>query len=70
MAPKMRQGRRGLRLSRPDPHQFFTVMLVFSHRTFRWSLARKTILWVFGVVLGIWALAMIGSAYGFWATRK
>ena len=70
MAPKKRQARRGIRLSRPDSHRFFTVMLVFSHRTFRWSLAKKTILWTAGVALGLWALAMIGSAYGFWATKK
>lgn len=45
-------------------------MLVFSHRTFRWSLARKTILWTLGIALGVWIVAMIGSAYGFWATKK
>jgi len=45
-------------------------MLVFSRHTFRWSLARKTILWAVGIVAGVWVLAMIGSAYGFWATKK
>jgi len=62
--------RRGLRLSRPDSERFFTVMMVFSHRTFRWSIARRTILWVAGTVAAIWAVAMIGSAYGLWATKK
>jgi murein DD-endopeptidase MepM/ murein hydrolase activator NlpD len=70
MASKQNQARRGVRLSRPDSDRFFTIMLVFSHRTFRWSLARKTILWTTGIALGIWAMAMIGSAYGFWATKK
>lgn len=70
MASKKNPARRGLRLSRPDSDRFFTVMLVFSHRTFRWSLAQKTILWSLGIALGIWAVAMIGSAYGFWATKK
>jgi murein DD-endopeptidase MepM/ murein hydrolase activator NlpD len=63
-------GRRGLRLSRPDSERFFTVMLVFTHRTFRWSLARRTMLWIVGGVATFWAVAMIGSAYGFWATKK
>ena len=62
--------RRALRLSRPDSERFFTVMLVFSHRTFRWSLARKTLLWTLGAILGVWTIAMVGSGYGFWATRK
>jgi murein DD-endopeptidase MepM/ murein hydrolase activator NlpD len=70
MASKQNPARRGVRLSRPDSDRFFTIMLVFSHRTFRWSLARKTILWAMGTVLSIWAIAMIGSAYGFWATKK
>lgn len=62
--------RRGLRLSRPDQEQFFTVMVVFSHRTFRWSMARKTLIRVVATVVSVWAFAMIGSAYGFWATKK
>jgi murein DD-endopeptidase MepM/ murein hydrolase activator NlpD len=70
MASKQNPAKRGVRLSRPDSDRFFTIMLVFSHRTFRWSLARKTILWVLGTVMGIWTVAMIGSAYGFWATKK
>lgn len=45
-------------------------MVVLSHRTFRWSLTRRKMLWVLGSVLGFWALAMIGSGYGFWATKK
>lgn len=64
------QQRRARRLSRPDSERFFTVMLVFSHRTFRWSLARRTLLWTVGLTLGLTTVAMIGSAYGLWATRK
>jgi len=45
-------------------------MVVFSHRTFRWSLTRRMMLWVVGGVVGFSALAMIGSGYGFWATKK
>jgi murein DD-endopeptidase MepM/ murein hydrolase activator NlpD len=70
MTSKQNPARRGVRLSRPDSDRFFTMMLVFSHRTFRWSLARRTILWTLGLAVGIWVLAMIGSAYGFWATKK
>jgi murein DD-endopeptidase MepM/ murein hydrolase activator NlpD len=62
--------RRGLRLSRPDAERFFTVMMVFTNRTFRWSVARRTMLWVAGIVLAIWVMAMTGSAYGLWATKK
>ena len=50
--------------------RWLTVMVVFSHRTFRWSLTRRNLLWAIGLVLGFWALAMIGSGYGFWATKK
>lgn len=45
-------------------------MVVFSHRTFRWSLTRRMMVWVLGGILGFSALAMIGSGYGFWATKK
>jgi murein DD-endopeptidase MepM/ murein hydrolase activator NlpD len=45
-------------------------MVVFSHRTFRWSLTRRMMVWVLGGVLGFSALAMIGSGYGLWATKK
>lgn len=62
--------RRAQRLSRPEPGRFFTLMVVFSHRTFRWSIARKTLLWVGGVLVGIWLVATVGSGYGFWATQK
>ncbi len=45
-------------------------MVVFSHRTFRWSLTRRLMVWVLGGVMGFSALAMVGSGYGFWATKK
>jgi murein DD-endopeptidase MepM/ murein hydrolase activator NlpD len=64
------QARRGLRLSRPDAERFFTVMMVFTNRTFRWSVARRTVLWTVGVAAVVWVVAMTGSAYGFWATKK
>jgi len=69
MAKKTFQ-RRGLRLSRPDSEQFLTVMFVFAHRTFRWSLERRILVRIAATVAGIWAVAMIGSAYGLWATKK
>lgn len=62
--------RRAVRSSRPDSVRWLTVMVVFSHRTIRWSLTRQTMLWVLGLVVGFSALAMIGSGYGFWATKK
>lgn len=62
--------RRGVRLSRPDSEQFLTVMLVFVHRTFRLSLERRIFIRILATVAGIWAVAMIGSAYGLWATKK
>jgi len=45
-------------------------MMVFTNRTFRWSVARRTVLWVLGATAVIWVVAMTGSAYGFWATKK
>jgi len=33
-------------------------------------MAQRTLLWTLGLLAGVWALAMIGSAYGFWATQK
>ena len=62
--------RRALRSSRPDSGRWLTVMVVFSHRTFRWSLTRRLMLWIVGIVAGFSALAMIGSGYGLWATKK
>lgn len=62
--------RQGRRISRPDAHRWFTVMVVLSHRTFRWSVSRKTLLWTTGIATGIVTLAVTGSSYGFWATRR
>jgi murein DD-endopeptidase MepM/ murein hydrolase activator NlpD len=64
------ESRRAVRFSRPDSQRWLTVMVVFSHRTFRWSLTRRTMLWILGGVMGFSTLAMIGSGYGFWATKK
>lgn len=62
--------RRAIRLSRPDREKFFTLMLVFSHRTFRWSVRRKAVLWTLGTLVIIYAVAMTGSAYGLWASKR
>jgi murein DD-endopeptidase MepM/ murein hydrolase activator NlpD len=70
MSAQLPERRRAVRSSRPDSVRWLTVMVVFSHRTIRWSLTRKTMLWVLGMVAGFSALAMIGSGYGFWATKK
>ncbi|HJV49414.1 MAG TPA: M23 family metallopeptidase [Geothrix sp.] len=70
MSTQQPERRRALRSSRPDSGRWLTVMVVFSHRTFRWSLTRRLMLWVLGGVVGFWALAMIGSGYGMWATKK
>src|SRR5690348_7223861 len=64
------QGRRALRLSRPDRRRWMTFMLVLNHRTFRWSLTRRTLLWILGVSAGLWFLGVVGSGYGWWATKK
>jgi len=70
MSTQQPERRRALRSSRPDSGRWLTVMVVFSHRTFRWSLTRRMMVWVLGGVVGFWALAMIGSGYGMWATKK
>ena len=70
MSTHQPERRRAVRSSRPDSGRWLTVMVVFSHRTFRWSLTRRLMLWVLGGVVGFGLLAMIGSGYGFWATKK
>lgn len=70
MSSHQPERRRAVRSSRPETGRWLTVMVVFSHRTFRWSLTRRLMLWVLGTVAGFSALAMIGSGYGFWATKK
>lgn len=67
---KQTPNRRALRFSRPDPERFFHIMVVFSQLSFSWSVARKTLLWAAGIALTITTVAMTGSAYGFWATKK
>jgi murein DD-endopeptidase MepM/ murein hydrolase activator NlpD len=70
MSTHQPERRLAVRSSRPESGRWLTVMVVFSHRTFRWSLTRRLMLWVVGSVAGFSALAMIGSGYGFWATKK
>jgi hypothetical protein len=60
MSTPQPERRRAVRSSRPDSVRWLTVMVVFSHRTFRWSLTQRMMLWVVGGVLGFSALAMIG----------
>lgn len=62
--------RRAIRLSRPDRDKYFTLMLVFTHRTFRWSVRRKAVRWTLATLVIIYAVAMIGSAYGLWASKR
>lgn len=62
--------RRAIRHSRPDRDKFFTLMLVFAHRTFRWSVRRKTVLWSAVVLVAVYLGAMTGSAYGLWASKR
>lgn len=69
MSPQPFQ-RRARRLSRPDSQRFFTVMMVLSHRTFRWSVTKKMLKWTAAIILGGWFIAVTGSAYGLWATKK
>ena len=45
-------------------------MLVLNHRTFRWSLTRRTLLWILGSSAALWFLGVLGSGYGWWATKK
>ncbi|HJU82593.1 MAG TPA: M23 family metallopeptidase [Holophagaceae bacterium] len=45
-------------------------MVVLSHRTFRWSLTQRTLLWILGASAGFWFLGVVGSGYGWWATKK
>ena len=68
--PAVQRARKALRLSRPDSSRFITLMLVFSHTTLRWSVTKKMLLWVGGSILALGAIAVIGSGYGFWATKK
>jgi murein DD-endopeptidase MepM/ murein hydrolase activator NlpD len=45
-------------------------MVVLSHHTFRWSLTWRMLKWTVAIVLGGWFIAVTGSAYGLWATKK
>lgn len=68
--PREPQGRRALRLSRPDRRRWMTFMLVLNHRTFRWSLTQRMLTWILGVSVLLWFLGVFGSGYGWWATKK
>lgn len=68
--PAVQRTRRAVRQSRPDSSRFITLMLVFSHTTLRWSVTKKMLLWVGGSVAALGAIAVIGSGYGLWATKK
>lgn len=62
--------RRGIRLSRPNPEKYFTVMVVFSQKTFRWSMAKRTLVRIGIALVAGTFFSMVFSAYGFWATKK
>jgi murein DD-endopeptidase MepM/ murein hydrolase activator NlpD len=55
-------------VSKPDG--FLTLMVVLTRRTFKWTVYTKHFIWTVGVALAVWLVAMIGSAYGLWATKK
>jgi murein DD-endopeptidase MepM/ murein hydrolase activator NlpD len=62
--------RRAVRQSRPDSLRWLTVMVVLSHRTFRWSISKQRLLWIAASITGIWAFGVIGSGYGLWSFRR
>lgn len=62
--------RRAVRQSRPDSLRWLTVMVVLSHRTFRWSISKQRLLWIAASIAGIWAFGVIGSGYGLWSFRR
>jgi murein DD-endopeptidase MepM/ murein hydrolase activator NlpD len=45
-------------------------MVVFSEHTFKLTVRRKLVFWVIGIALIIFFIAVSGSGYGFWATKK
>jgi murein DD-endopeptidase MepM/ murein hydrolase activator NlpD len=68
--PPILEPRRAQRLSRPDSQRWLTIMLVLSHRTFRWSLTRRKLVWILGTTAALWTLGVVGSSYGLWATKR
>ncbi|MDR1841462.1 MAG: peptidoglycan DD-metalloendopeptidase family protein [Holophagales bacterium] len=58
------------RQSHPHPDMLLTFMVVLTRRTFTWTVRRKHFFWTAGIAMGIWAVAVIGSGYGLWATKK
>jgi murein DD-endopeptidase MepM/ murein hydrolase activator NlpD len=52
------------------PDGFLTLMVVLTRRTFKWTFYTKHFIWAVGIALVLWCGAMIGSAYGLWATKK
>jgi murein DD-endopeptidase MepM/ murein hydrolase activator NlpD len=45
-------------------------MVVFTQRTFKLTVRRKIVFWVFGITFIIGITAISGSGYGLWATKK
>jgi len=58
------------RHSIPKPDGLLTLMVVLTRRTFKWTVYTKHFIWTVGVVFAVWCIAMVGSAYGLWATKK
>jgi murein DD-endopeptidase MepM/ murein hydrolase activator NlpD len=68
--PRKPQLRVADRLSHPHPDRFLTFMVVLTRRTFRLTVRRKFAFWAMGITAGICVVAVVGSWYGFWATKK
>jgi murein DD-endopeptidase MepM/ murein hydrolase activator NlpD len=45
-------------------------MVVLTRHTFKWTVRRKYALWAVGIALVICCIAIFGSGYGMWATKK
>ena len=58
------------RSSHLHPDRFLTFMVVLTKRTFTLTVRRKSVYWAIGVSLFITAIALIGSGYGIFATKK
>jgi murein DD-endopeptidase MepM/ murein hydrolase activator NlpD len=52
------------------PDGFLTLMVVLTRRTFKWTFYTKHILWAVGIALAVWTVAVLGSVWGLWATKK
>jgi murein DD-endopeptidase MepM/ murein hydrolase activator NlpD len=58
------------RRSHPHPDKLLTFMVVLTRHTFKWTVRRKYALWAAGIAAVICCIAVFGSGYGLWATKK